>query len=721
MMRDPRRPGPRPLPLPRWGKRLLSITTGVVVGLLLVEWGFRHRDQGAFPHLNVYVPDAQLGVRLRPGARERVRVANNAPTEVRINADGLRGAPLPPPSPAGTRDEILVVGDSQVFGLGVDEDQTFSAELARLTKRPVVNAGVPTYGPEEYNRLLAELLPKRKPGVVVWTVNLANDLFEAAHPNPERHAVWDGWAVRKETAPSTVTDFPGRALLFRDSHLVFAWRRYWSERRSRRQPPRPPRNDDSEVADLRRPPAHPDPVTDGTASEGSWRDLVGAGERTRADQARAQAAEESERRDKVKALVEARGSLRALEDALDKVMQQVIPEEEAGKGLLRASVADPGDIVRVTYGEGARPIRATAQEIARAAETRRKLEAALKERRDAASLEKLSQFDALAARLKGLTAEANDVKVVRARSPLAAHLARAKALTAEHGARLVVLVLPLDVMVSADEWKKYRTAPVDMSATRVLTEDVLAQAAELAALAVDAQPALAAAEPGAFLDGDLHMTPKGHAAVAAALAKALDKKDGPQQQRAGGPRVRAERSEAPRPWELERAEWRDADTGCRWQRVREWVRLRCKRAAIEVTRPGRGEALTLTLPEWGILTAALDEGDQLEGRIVDGKGERRFVATWPLADDEPWFTVASPRPPKTPLPLAPSERELALCACQEKVGGACGELSGAADPGCFARWKDLCPQLVACARGDRGSAPTCAVGQTLAGAPPWCR
>jgi lysophospholipase L1-like esterase len=29
------------------------------------------------------------------------------------------------------------------------------------------------------------------------------------------------------------------------------------------------------------------------------------------------------------------------------------------------------------------------------------------------------------------------------------------------------------------------------------------------------------AEPGAFLDADIHMTPKGHAALAAALADAL--------------------------------------------------------------------------------------------------------------------------------------------------------------------------------------------------------
>jgi hypothetical protein len=698
---------------------VLSVLAGAVVGLVLCEVGFHYRDRGAFPHLNVYVPDATMGVRLRPGATERVRVANNAPTEVRINADGLRGGPLPPPSPA--HDEIVVVGDSQVFGLGVEETQTFSAELARRTKRPVVNAGVPTYGPEEYNRLLAELLPKRKPGVVVWTVNLANDLFEAAHPNTERHAVWDGWAVRKETAPSKVVDFPGRSLLFRDSHLVFAWRRWVSNRRARAEA-------DSEVAAIG---ARRDPVVDGTPSEGTYRDLLGVSEKTRAARAAAEERSARERGEKVKALNEARSSLRQLEVQLDKVVQETIPDEEVGVGLLRTAVADPGDIVRVTYAEGARPIRATAEEIKRAAETRKKLEAALRAKRDTENIRKLTQFDALAAQVKGLTAEANGVELVRSRSPLLPHLERAKALAAEHGARLVVLVLPLDVMVSKDEWKKYGTAPIDMSATRILAEDVVAAAESLGATAVDAHDALAAAEPGAFLDGDLHMTPKGHEAVAVALKKVLDTKSAPpaqaplpgarsQQRALVPPKPRAERSPAPTPDELAKAEWRDADTGCRWQLVREWVRLRCKRAAIEVTTPGRGEAMVLNLRDTATLLVALPEGDAVEGRIVDARGERRFVGNWPLADESPWFTVAGARPAKRPAPV-PSERELQLCACQEKLGGDCAALYGAADGACFERWRDDCAHLVACARGDRASAPTCPSGQTLAGAPPWCR
>ena len=221
-----------------------QIAAGVIVAALLAEAGFWVRDRGAFPHLNCYVADPKLGVRLRPGATERVSFGGNPVTHVRINGDGLRGAELPAPR----ADEILVVGDSQVFGLGVEEQETFAARLGQLTGRPVVNAGVPTYGPDEYDAKVEEILARRHPTTVVYTVNVADDLFEAERPNRDRHAVWDGWAVRKETAPPSVAGFPGRALLFGRSHAVFALRKVWFERNGAG-------------------------VDRGVASEGSWQDL----------------------------------------------------------------------------------------------------------------------------------------------------------------------------------------------------------------------------------------------------------------------------------------------------------------------------------------------------------------------------------------------------------------------------------------------------------------
>src|SRR5262249_35026878 len=156
------------------------------------------------------------------GTSQRLAAGKNPVTSVRINRDGFRGPELPPP----TAGEVAIIGDSQVFGLGVEENETASAELAKILGAPVVNAGVPTYGPPEYNAVADEILARRKPATVVYVVNLANDLFEAARPNVDRHVVWDGWAVRKETAPVAVTTFPGREILFRRSHLVHALRSF---------------------------------------------------------------------------------------------------------------------------------------------------------------------------------------------------------------------------------------------------------------------------------------------------------------------------------------------------------------------------------------------------------------------------------------------------------------------------------------------------------------
>src|SRR5690242_11001190 len=98
-------------PRRRWPRHLSRVFAGLALGLALSEVLFCVRARGAFPHLNVYVPDPRLGVRLRPGATERIATGSNPVTSVRIGPEGFRGAGLPPPADG----EIVVVGDSQVF------------------------------------------------------------------------------------------------------------------------------------------------------------------------------------------------------------------------------------------------------------------------------------------------------------------------------------------------------------------------------------------------------------------------------------------------------------------------------------------------------------------------------------------------------------------------------------------------------------------------------
>jgi hypothetical protein len=500
----------------------------------VAEGAFRLRDRGAFPHLNVYLPDARLGVRLRPGASQRLSAGTNPLTSVRINRDGLRGAELPPPADG----EVLVVGDSQVFGLGVEEGETASAELGRLLPATVVNAGVPTYGPPEYDAVIDDLLARRRPRAVVYVVNLANDLFEAAHPNPERHVVWDGWAVRRETAPEKVTAFPGREILFRRSHLVYALRSYLYAR--------------GPTIDER-----------GFASEGTPLDLVGAARQAGDARALAERETEEKRAQRDAEIQDTAAKEMGAEIALEKVAFKELELGYWAEGLAyMKSRENPGDIVVTQWStpEESRGPQSRATYLVNGALARRHVEERIRAfarfittpEQDRAPITILSaaelvgnvynardlvergvaeghahplvrtyeEREALKKRLEEL--RKTPAEIVRAWSPMTPLLRQAKAACDAQGARLLVVALPMDLMVSSAEWAKYGAArPIDMAPTRILVEDLVASAEALGAEALDATPALAAAEPGAFLDGDIHMTPKGHRALAAAIAAKL--------------------------------------------------------------------------------------------------------------------------------------------------------------------------------------------------------
>ena len=121
------------------GKRFGQVIAGVVVGLGLAEAAFWVRDDGAFPHVAFYVSDDTLGARLQPNASQRIAFGGNPTTTITTNAKGYRGPDWPAPAANQGKSEILVVGDSQVYGLGVEHDATFSSVLATEAKRVVLN------------------------------------------------------------------------------------------------------------------------------------------------------------------------------------------------------------------------------------------------------------------------------------------------------------------------------------------------------------------------------------------------------------------------------------------------------------------------------------------------------------------------------------------------------------------------------------------------------
>jgi hypothetical protein len=691
-------------------RRLLQILLGLGVGAALAEGAFWVRDHGAFPHLNVYAADPKLGVRLRPGATENVALGGSPVTHVRINASGLRGADLPPP---GDR-EVVVIGDSQVFGLGVEEGETSSAELAQKLGRTVINAGVPTYGPPEYNALLEEILATRKPEVVVYVVNFSNDFFEAVRPNAERHAVWDGWAVRKETAPPSITSFPGRELLFSRSHAVYAFRRVWHRA--------------VDVDDR-----------GGLPSEGTARDLLGRAahleperEGARAETARRVALREVELR-----FAEQRSEAAAI--TLEAMVSRALVVTErttftlagdGGPGITYRSVrANPGDIVAAQWGEEGRDTVATAKLIREGALLRARFEDEIRKRaaQDAAKygpiLQVIEERDRSAAELGARRAAPIDI--ARAEAPLLQQLTRAKAICDERGARLVVVGLPLDVMVFPSAWAKYGTETVDLAPASVLMTDLLESARAMGVTALDATPALRAAGEDAFLPREFHLTPKGNKALAGAIEKAIAAR--PPLPRPGG--LPAGRSPFPRAEEWPRGEIAVAGSTaarCETKRIREYFSIRCapkgpsKPLGATLVKGGEGDVVVGLRDGSLTLIAPVLPGEEFAADLVWSDRSQRLVIRWPKGDIvfDAFFEPKRPPDPPPKIEAAPE-----VCACFQRATGepSCAGFLGDESAACAATYKGDCKQMLACAFGDPRALPACGEGESNALALGRCR
>ena len=125
---EPRRPR-RPL----W-RRVLSITAQVVIGLglgaAIAEVAFSSRADGAFPHVNFYVPDAELGVRLEPGATMRFQLRENPLSTIHVNAEGYRGGDWPAP-----REDDVIVGTVSLV-IARQQNQQHRGEISKLLVDP---------------------------------------------------------------------------------------------------------------------------------------------------------------------------------------------------------------------------------------------------------------------------------------------------------------------------------------------------------------------------------------------------------------------------------------------------------------------------------------------------------------------------------------------------------------------------------------------------------
>lgn len=174
--------------------RVGLIMGGLVAGMVLTEALLRLapsigsdgalRERRASDTAKFFDYDDVLGWKGKPYA-EGVSLETGVPVSVRLNARGVRERDVPVEKPNG-RVRILILGDSQTWGLGVEQGQRYSEVLDGLLRQggfqaEVLNFGVNGYGTDQAYLLFKQAGAEYRPDLVVlgfyW-----NDLFENAHP-----------------------------------------------------------------------------------------------------------------------------------------------------------------------------------------------------------------------------------------------------------------------------------------------------------------------------------------------------------------------------------------------------------------------------------------------------------------------------------------------------------------------------------------------------------
>jgi hypothetical protein len=113
---------------------------------------------------------------------------------VEHNSMGLRSPEVPKRKPPG-RVRVLVLGDSMTYGLGADNDETYSARLEQFhPDLEVINGGVPGYSTAEELLLLQELGLDLEPDIVLVGF-YTNDLSGAYRGGHGRFILEDGSLV----------------------------------------------------------------------------------------------------------------------------------------------------------------------------------------------------------------------------------------------------------------------------------------------------------------------------------------------------------------------------------------------------------------------------------------------------------------------------------------------------------------------------------------------
>ena len=165
---------------------------------------------------NTYVPDSIAGYKLASNYNGYIGNRVEYMTTITTNSYGIRHPDL---STQKQHPRILILGDSFVFGQGVEQNQTVSAKLEdELRKKgksvTVINAGVPGYGTVQEANWLKHHGLKLKPDILLVGVFMGNDLKDNGTPINIRSTINGSAGTGKQEWYRPITDY-----LYNNIHL----------------------------------------------------------------------------------------------------------------------------------------------------------------------------------------------------------------------------------------------------------------------------------------------------------------------------------------------------------------------------------------------------------------------------------------------------------------------------------------------------------------------
>lgn len=179
---------------PSFARQIVYMCLSTTLALIAAEGVVRVADHGALPRLDCYTLTETTGaggITLAP-ACDRQLPSLNGSYRLRVGPDGSR-----PPFVSTDVPPWLVVGDSQVLGLGVAETEIWPV-VAQAAGCHVMGLGVPGWGIADALAGAERNIPLLHPQGLVVVLNEANDWVENTIPVQERYRVTEGWLMRPE-------------------------------------------------------------------------------------------------------------------------------------------------------------------------------------------------------------------------------------------------------------------------------------------------------------------------------------------------------------------------------------------------------------------------------------------------------------------------------------------------------------------------------------------